>query len=235
MTGSSKAVPAERGLAMERLWLSSVCSELQIAAEAVAAYFELLMVHVDRPIESVSEIHRRIRQLSGSLSELASITAAGPAGAKQEAENLALEDVVEIAAALVYGEATRKQQRLAVNIDDEASVVEADARTLHRLLVSLLAHAVRATPVGGVVTVSARRRSGSWVVGVSDVGGPVDAGHSTDLLAPFAQFRSAGSSSDEALGPGLALAAGLVEASGGDYWIERQEEGGNTFFFSLVE
>ena len=235
MAGSSRPVPAERDLAMERLWLSSVCSEIQIAAEAVAAYFELLMIHVDRPIESVSEIHHRIRQLSGSVNDLASITAAGPAGERHEVQAVVLEDAVESAAVLVYGEAQRKQQRLAVNIGEEARTVSADPRRLHRLLTSLLAHAVRATVVGGVVTVSARRENGSWVIGVSDVGGPIDHSYPADASAPFAQFLSPGFSSDEPPGPGLALAAHLVQAHRGEYWIERREEGGNTFFFSLVE
>lgn len=235
MAGSSQRAPAQRDPGLERLWLSSVCSEVQMAAEAVAAYFELLMRDVDRPVEGATEIHRKVRRLSSSLNELAAIAAAGPAGEAHAAQEVVLEDAVESAAALVYGEALRKQQRLAVDIDEETSVVRADPHALHRLLVSLLAHAVRATRKGGEVSVAARREDDSCVVSVSDVGGPIDDSRPSDASVPFAQFRAPGFASDEALGPGLALAAHLVRALGGDYLIERRDEGVNTFSFSLVE
>ena len=112
--------------------------------------------------------------------------------------------------------------------------VRADPRLLRRLLIRLLAHAVRATPAHGTVRVSASLPNDSCLVGVSDGGLPI-AEDLANVFRPFATFHSEALRGDAAPGPALALAKQLVENHGGTIWVERPAEGGNTFCFSIPQ
>jgi PAS domain S-box-containing protein len=198
-------------IAKQQDFLSSVCYEVQIAAEAVAGYIELLAADLQQPAASLSNIHSRVRRLSTVMADLADVAAAGSEERRLQLETVDLEDIVENAASTVYTEALRKEQRLVIDIDEEARMVSADPSTLQRLLIGLLAHAVRATPARGTVRVSARRSNGSRLVGVSDAGLPIEDDDLPHVLRPFANFHP-----DE-------------------LWVERPADGGNTVFFSMQE
>ena len=218
----------------EQYFLSSVCHEVQISVEAVAGYIELLAADPQRPAGPLAELHARMKRLSTVVGDLADLVAAGSEERPLQVEDVDLEDIVEEAASAVYTEALRKQQRLIIDIGEEAMVVRADPRLLRRLLVRLLAHAVRATPVHGAVRVSASRPKDSYLVGVSDGGLPIDEDLS-NVFRPFAKFHSQALQGDAAPGPALALAKQLVETHGGTIWMEQPEEGGNTFCFSIPQ
>ncbi len=218
----------------ERYFLSSVCLEVQTSVDAVAGYIELLAADLHRPAEPLTEIHTRMRRLSTVVGDLADLATDGSEGRPLRVETVDLEDIVEEAASVVYTEAERKQQRLIIDIDEEAVAVRADPRLLRRLLVRLLAHAVRATPAHGTVRVAASRPNDSCVVGVSDGGRPIDEDPAV-VFRPFAKFHSEALRGDAAPGPALALAKQLVETQGGTIWVERPAEGGNTFCFSIPQ
>ena len=218
----------------ERYFLSSVCHEVQISVQAVAGYIELLAADLQRPAGPLAEIHTRMRRLSTVVADLADLATDGSEERPLRVEALDLEGIVEEAASVVYTEALRKQQRLIIDIDEEAVAVRADPRLLRRLLVRLLAHAVRATPHHGTVKVSASRPNGSCLIGVSDGGLPIDEDPAV-VFRPFAKVHSEALRGDAAPGPALALAKQLVETQGGCIWVERPAEGGNTFCFSIPQ
>ena len=217
-----------------RYFLSSVCHEVQFSVDAVAGYIELLAADLQRPAGPLAEIHTRMRRLSTVIGDLADLATDGSEKRPLRLEAVDLEDIVEEAASVVYTEAERKQQRLIINIDEEAVTVRADPRLLRRLIVRLLAHAVRATPAHGAVRVSASRTNDSCVVGVSDGGLPIDEDPAV-VFRPFAKIHSEALRGDAAPGPALALAKQLVETQGGNIWMERPAEGGNTFCFSIPQ
>jgi two-component system cell cycle sensor histidine kinase PleC len=223
-----------REVERERNFLSSVCHEVQISVDAVAGYIELLAADLQRPAGPLAEIHTRMRRLSTVVGDLADLATDGSEERPLRVETVDLEDIVEEAASVVYTEAERKQQRLIIDIDEEAAAVRADPRLLRRLLVRLLAHAVRATPAHGTVRVSASRPNDSCLVGVSDGGLPVDEDPAV-VFRPFAKFHSEALRGDAAPGPALALAKQLVETQGGTIWVERPAKGGNTFCFSIPQ
>lgn len=214
--------------------LSSLCHEIQISVEVVAELIELLAAGLQQPEGPLTQVHTRMRRLSADVGDLADLAAIGSEEQQLQVEAVDLEDVVEEAASCVYAEALRKQQRLIIDINEEAMVVRADPRALRRLLIRLLAHAVRATPVHGTVRVSASRLNDPCLVEVSDGGPPIDE-DLPNVFRPFAKFHSEALRGDAAPGPALALVKQLVEAHGGSIWMERPAEGGNAFCFSVPQ
>src|SRR4051794_37259363 len=110
--------------------------------------------------------------------------------------------------------------------------VRGDARQLRRLLQNLVANAVKFRGERPPhVKVSAIVGHAGWVVGVEDNGVGI-AAH--DAARTFGMFARA-SGDDEGTGIGLAVCRRVVEAHGGQIWVEPANGGGSVFRFTLPQ
>ena len=112
----------------------------------------------------------------------------------------------------------------------ELPEVEADPRQLRRLFQNLVSNAVRfrgSEPPR--IGVSALRDSREWVVTVQDNGIGVDPQHASRIFGMFARLAP----HPDGVGIGLAVCRRVVEAHGGQIWVEPVEGGGSAFRFTL--
>jgi signal transduction histidine kinase len=113
---------------------------------------------------------------------------------------------------------------------DELPEIEGDPRQLRRVLLNLVANAVKFRGDAPLrLEVSALRDSREWVVTVRDNGVGVDPSQATQIFGMF----SRGTSETEGAGIGLAVCRRIVEAHGGRLWVEAAEGGGSAFRFTL--
>jgi signal transduction histidine kinase len=108
-----------------------------------------------------------------------------------------------------------------------------DAQKVERVLTNLLDNAIRHTPPGGVVHVSASTLEDEVRVEVSDTGEGVKADELPQVFGRFYRGerdrrRHAGSA-----GLGLSIAKEFVEAHGGDIGIESTVGEGTRVWFTL--
>ena len=111
--------------------------------------------------------------------------------------------------------------------------LSADRERVHQVLFNLVDNAVRYTPNGGSVTVSARRRNGSVEVAVSDTGTGIPAEHLPRLFERFYRADPARGRGEGGTGIGLAIARSVVEAHGGQIKAESRPGQGSIFTFDL--
>ena len=97
---------------------------------------------------------------------------------------------------------------------------------------NLLTNAVKFTPDGGAVTVSARRADGRVEIAVSDTGVGIAPEEQSRIFDEFGQARSAGGQS-EGTGLGLTLCKRFVELHGGAIAVESALGRGSTFTVTL--
>jgi signal transduction histidine kinase len=102
------------------------------------------------------------------------------------------------------------------------AVIVGDRRRLVQVLTNLTANAVRHTPPGGEVDVSAAVDLGGARISVADTGPGIDPGEVDRLLRPFEHGGGPASGS----GLGLAIARELTAAHGGHLELARREGGG---------
>ena len=108
------------------------------------------------------------------------------------------------------------------------------APKIGRVLSNLVSNALRYTPAGGTVQVTAVRHPNEVVVTVQDSGSgfaPEDLGRVFEQFYRGEQARSRTSGSGAGLG--LAIAQGIVTAHNGRIWAENAPEGGAIVGFSL--
>ena len=104
----------------------------------------------------------------------------------------------------------------------DATVVDIDPTRARQALDNLLANAVRHTPAGGRVTVTARADGDRAVIEVSDQG----SGFDEQVLARAFQPFNRGADNTDGIGIGLALERAIAEAHGGGASAEQLPTGG---------
>ena len=120
-----------------------------------------------------------------------------------------------------------------MNIDIKLTLppVDADRGRIEQVLVNLLHNAIKFTPPGGSITVSASSDDSGVRISVADTGVGIPA---DDLPRVFERFYKADKArSGGGTGLGLAIARHIVEAHGGRIWAESVEGRGATFIFTL--
>jgi signal transduction histidine kinase len=103
-------------------------------------------------------------------------------------------------------------------LDGEPAAARANPEQLQRVLFNLIQNAIRHTPPDGSVTVSAAAVSDGVEVEVADTGGGIGPEHRDRIFDPF--YRADPSRHDTGAGLGLAISRAIVEAHGGQIWLE---------------
>jgi signal transduction histidine kinase len=96
-----------------------------------------------------------------------------------------------------------------------------DERALRQVLLNLLANAIKFTPAGGLITLSADiERGGALVFRVRDSGVGIAPEDLERVFEKFGQGRKAALTGEKGTGLGLPIVKGLVEAHGGKIMLE---------------
>jgi signal transduction histidine kinase len=117
---------------------------------------------------------------------------------------------------------------IVAELDSERCRAQADPEKLRQVLEQLVSNAVKYSPSGGTVTVSATRRADAVEVAVADEGEGIPASERDRI---FSRFYTGGTG--QGTGLGLFIARGLVREMGGRMWVESEEGEGSRFAFEL--
>jgi signal transduction histidine kinase len=179
-----------------------------------------------RLAETIQSSSRRLLALAGQIVELGRLRAGR---LHLDLHPTGLGDVIGQAVDEVRPLAERGQLRLEVEVPDDLPPAAADAERVHQIVVNLLANAVRFTPPGGRVSVSAAREGAEVAVRVADTGVGIPADLLAKIFDPYEQAHHGRGGS----GVGLTMVRGLVEAHRGRVWVESEEGRGSCFTFTL--
>ena len=105
----------------------------------------------------------------------------------------------------------------------------ADEQRLLQVLVNLLANAIKFTPTGKQVTLSAGTGYDCVRIDVIDQGSGIQAEMMDHIFERFFQLNTDGDRTERGTGLGLAICKALVELHGGDISVHSEEEVGTTF------
>ncbi len=123
--------------------------------------------------------------------------------------------------------AAEKHIRIEVNAFADLSFVRADRRAIRSILDNLLSNALRYTPTGGEILMTAEELNDFVQFTVRDTGRGIEAERLSTIFDRFNPFSESGS------GLGLALCRRLVESLGGQIAAESRLGHGSTFRFTV--
>ncbi|MDQ3767109.1 MAG: cell wall metabolism sensor histidine kinase WalK, partial [Actinomycetota bacterium] len=109
---------------------------------------------------------------------------------------------------------------LKTEVDPRTLSAEGDPERVHQVLANLLENAVRHSPDGGTVTVSAAATDHRVVIEVTDEGPGIPASETSRVFERFYRTDTSRSSSEGGTGLGLAIAKWIVDLHGGHIQAE---------------
>jgi signal transduction histidine kinase len=178
-----------------------------------------------RQMALIADSAERMRRLASDLLDLSRMDAGHFSVSPEPVRvGVLLHSVLEVYRAL----AEQKGIRLAVGAFPTCRVM-ADEERVHQVFANLIGNAVRFTPAGGTITLSAEAVDGQVRFSVADTGAGIDP---ENLPRVFERFWSAGKCHGCA-GLGLAISRAIVEAHGGAIRADSRPGQGATFTFAL--
>lgn len=184
---------------------------------------------VDDP-ETLARYHRTLRaeaeQLGGLVDDLFELSRIQAGALRLSLEPVALGDLVSDALAAADPAARAKGVRLEGRMEGVVPELRLSAREFGRVLSNLLDNAIRETPPGGAVTVTAGGDTDRAWVSVADTCGGIDEADVPRVFdTAFRGERARTPTGETGAGLGLAIARGLVEAHRGDISVTNVEGG----------
>ena len=120
-----------------------------------------------------------------------------------------------------------------IDIAPDLPEIVGDQDKIDQILTNLTSNAVKYSPNGGAVTVSAREMDGMVRVTVQDEGIGIPKEHLTRIFDRFHRIDNRDTRKAGGAGIGLYIVKHLVEAHGGRVWAESEPGKGSTFTFEL--
>jgi two-component system, OmpR family, sensor histidine kinase BaeS len=219
----------ENDEAQRRELLADVSHELRTPLAVVQGNIEAILdgvypadaAHLEPLLEETRVLLRLVEDL-----RTVTLAAAGTLALHREPSDLGIL-VADVAASFGPVAATAGVE-LAADSDPELPLADVDPVRVREVLVNLVANALRHTPQGGRVALTATASNDVATIRVSDTGAgiaPELLGHVFDRFAKGAESRGSGL--------GLTIARGLVEAHGGTIRVTSRPAVGTTFEVEL--
>jgi two-component system sensor histidine kinase KdpD len=216
---------------LQKTLLSSISHDLRTPLTAVIGSLSTLIAEGRDLEEGVRRELRMIayegaRQLDRLLAQILEMTRleAGLTQVRQEPGNLA--DVVGTALTQLRG--TLNGRRCQVDLAPALPTIRMDDVLLSHALVNVLDNAIKYSPPESPIEVEAHPTDGWIVISVGDRGVGIPEADLNRVFERFYRVRHASNtaSTPAGFGLGLAIAKGIVEAHGGQIWLEQRDGGG---------
>jgi PAS domain S-box-containing protein len=130
---------------------------------------------------------------------------------------------------MVSERANRAGLKVKLEVSDNLPALNADERRITQVLLNLATNAVKFTPAGGTVTISAGvEPSGNLVMSVADTGIGISEKDLERVFEPFVQVNRSAHPQQEGAGLGLAICKNLIELHQGRIEVSSKPQRGTT-------
>ena len=219
--------------------ISIVSHELRSPLTSIKGYVDLMVAgdlgeipaSMKSYLEVVAENANRLARLIDDMLDLSRI----------ESGKLAMHfGKVDIQYLCDYVYLTTKPQAVVKNQDFRLSIqknsaVSGDIERLQQALTNLVSNAIKYTPEGGRIDLTANKKTGRVLIQVKDNGVGIDEADQARLFQKFFRVKNEKTRNIGGTGLGLCITKSIVEAHNGTIQVESKEGQGSTFTIELPE
>lgn len=222
--------------AMRTDFVSHVSHELRTPLASIIGSMKLVLENKDgqltdtqnRLLRIAERESGRLMELINDLLDLAKLEAGRAAIEKEDVD---LGAVIAEAIESIQPLAAAKSIRLDNECDSTGVTVPCDSSLIRQVLQNLIGNAIKFTPEGGSVRISARMEPRWAVVRVDDTGIGIPRDKWEAVFNKFEQLPHRGLA--KGTGLGLAICRQIVQRHGGQIAVASEEGRGSTFYFTL--
>lgn len=223
---------------MKSDFFSLMAHELRTPLASIKEGTNLLMNHTQDNFKDkrkeiltiIAEESNRLTDLVNSLLDLSKMEA-GMLALKFEKYNIG--NLIHQAVLGIGPLAMTKNVTIKLEIPRDLPDIKMDVERILQVLRNLIGNAVKFTPGGGNITVSAKPVAGGVQVSVSDTGPGIAKEDLNVIFDKFQQGAMTDYNTIKGTGLGLSIAKHIINAHGGKIWVESEMGHGSTFIFLL--
>ena len=215
--------------------LRSISHDLRTPLMSIAGNAGALLANEKRYPEDTrhrlySDIYEDSLWLTDLVENLLASTRLEGGAANLRLSSELVEDIFAEALAHVHADSGH-----AVSVEplSEMLMVRADSRLIVQVLVNLIGNALKYTPPGSAIRLSAKRKGAEAVISVADDGPGLSPEEKEKVFDMFYVGDNRRASGRKSLGLGLALCRTIVNTHGGRIWVEDNSPHGAVFSFTL--
>lgn len=220
---------------IRRDFISNISHELRTPLASLKALTETLLAGAleDPPASRkfLERMETEVDSLTLMVQELVELSRIESGKVPLHLQPIAPANLLQIAMDRLGLQAERAGHTINLILNADVPQVLCDQHRIEQVLVNLLHNAIKFTPQGGEINLTARKVDSSVQFSVSDTGVGIPADDIPRIFERF--FKSDRARSESGTGLGLAIARHLVEAHHGRIWAESVEGQGSTFYFTL--
>jgi signal transduction histidine kinase len=205
--------------------------DLRTPLSSLGAMVEAIEDGLAAPDEYLPAIREQLRILTSLVEDLFEVALLDAGAITLELRDGPLDELIASSVRALRAEAETRNIRLETRTAD--TPVRMAPEKVERVLLNLLANAVRHTPEGGTVSVVAEADTDHMLVAVEDSGDGISRLAGRRMFDLFWRDDASRTRSTGGAGVGLAVAQGLVRAHGGTIWAENRSAGGARVSFTL--
>ena len=238
VTERKRAEEAQRQLlSMKEEFINNISHELRTPLFSIQGFVALLLQgRVPDPMirhEFLERVLAQTHRLIQLVNDLLDVSRLEKGWLALEMEEVQIQEAIERIAGQLENMAQEKSIALVAQVESPLPFVEADSRRVEQVLVNLVGNALKFTPNGGKVSVVSRVEGDHVLVQVSDTGLGIPSDAMPHLFGKFYQVDGSVTRRVGGTGLGLYLSKMMVEAHGGQIWVESTPNKGSTFSFTL--
>jgi two-component system OmpR family sensor kinase len=223
--------------ALRRQMMADVSHELKTPLTAMRGYIETLRMpevaldteRRDRYFETIDRETRRLERIVKDLLDLARYE---HGGVVLQPRLFDIGRLFENVVSRHEHAAQTKSVSIQIRIDPLADQVTADPDRIEQAIENLVANALRHTPPGGTITLSAKQADGNAILSVADTGSGIAPEHLPHVFERFYKVDASRAAESTGSGLGLSITKAIVERHGGV--IRVTSDPGRTTFTILL-
>lgn len=178
------------------------------------------------------EIARQLSQSHNLLDNLLVWAKSQMQGFQPNPEKFNLRLLIEEVTQLLGGPADKKKIQI-IYAAPSSFEAFADPDMVKLILRNLISNAIKFTPEGGSITISASEESGFIKIEVADTGVGISEEEQQKLFEKDARYSTPGTIGEKGTGLGLQLSKEFVESNGGKIWVKSLKGKGSIFTFTV--
>ncbi|MDQ7249114.1 PAS domain-containing sensor histidine kinase [Dongia sedimenti] len=220
-------------------FLANVSHELRTPLNAILGFSEIMQLEMFGPLGAPQyhayskDVHDSGQLLLDIINDILDLSKIEAGRMELFPEAVDASEVFEACLRLVSGRAQNSGVTLQSDLPPDLPKIRVDPRAVRQMLVNLLTNAVKFTPKGGRITLSARLDGDQVELSVSDTGVGIAAKDIAKVLEPFGQADNPHSRRQQGTGLGLPIVKALAEQSGGSFRLESKVDVGTSVSLRL--